>query len=155
MKSNVRTARAMDMDSIYMMGFDVWGVESSEEQYLRECRSSPKYRLGEWHCLESSNLLVSSLILYKNQFELQDSYAGFGSISTVPDSRGSGFASKLIIACVDKLKADDYAGVYLHNETDSGIYDRLGFRSVFSSEGIHLMFLELRKASHVLRPAYF
>ena len=155
MKIDVKKACAMDMDSIYMMGFDVWGVESSEEQYLRECQSSSKYKLGEWHCLESSNSLVSSLIVYKNQFKLQDCYAGLGSISTVPDSRGNGFASKLIVECVEKLRADDYAGVYLHSETDSGIYDRLGFRSVSSSEGTVLMFLELKKAAQVLRPTYF
>lgn len=137
------------------MGFDVWGVESSVERYLDECRSSSKYKLGQWFCLESNNSLVSSLIVYKNQFKLQDSYAGIGSISTVPDSRGSGFASNLITACVERLKTADYAGVYLHRETDSSIYDRLGFRSVIQTKEVQLMFLELKKGTHVLRPTYF
>ena len=134
---------------------DVWGVGSSEKHYLSECRNSDKYQLGKWYCLESSNIPVSSLIVYKNCFQLQDRFAGFGSISTDPQKRCKGYASKLIDACVENLKLEGCAGVYLHSETDSSIYKRLGFHTVSSFEETHLMFLEIVDVQHTSSPMYF
>lgn len=155
MKTVVRPACSTDMDSIYLMGSDVWGVGSSVEQYLQECRNSAKYQLGQWYCLESNITLISSLIIYKNHFELQDKYVGFGSISTAPKRRGEGFASRLINACVERLTSEGCAGVYLRNETDSNIYERLGFKNVSSSDEVQLMFLKIHDGEQALRPSYF
>ena len=145
----------MDMDHIYRMGMDVWSDDLSEEQYLNECRNSEKYQLGRWYCLESSNSPASSLIIYKNCFKLQNKFAGFGSISTAPQHRCKGYASKLINECVQILSLEGCSGIYLHCETDSSIYKRLGFHYVSSSEKTHLMFLKIDDEQHESNPTYF
>ena len=155
MKFNTRPACLNDMPSIYLMGIDVWGGGSSEEQYLHECRTSAKYQMGQWYCLEGNGRLVSSLIVYRNVFGIQERYAGFGSISTEPNHRGAGFASKLINDRIENLRSEGCAGIYLHSETDSSIYKRIGFRRLLSSDDSSLMFLGTDENEQSLLPAYF
>jgi|SRR3989338_3996726 len=42
----IRKAAPKDLDSIYLMGIDVWSDGSTEQEYLSECRSYPKYKKG-------------------------------------------------------------------------------------------------------------
>jgi hypothetical protein len=45
-----RRANIHEMDTIYMMGFDVWTEGQDGEAYLNDCRSSPKYARGTGMC---------------------------------------------------------------------------------------------------------
>jgi len=155
MKYIIRPARPTDMDSIYLMGIDVWGDDSSEERYLNECRTSTKYQKGQWYCLECNSCLISSLVVYRNHFRIQERYAGIGSISTEPHHRGNGFASRLINNRIENLTSEGCAGIYLHSETDSRIYERIGFRKLQSSEDSTLMFLGIHDSEQAVLPAYF
>ena len=65
MITHIRKAMPEDLDSIYLMGIDVWSDGSTEKEYLSECRSSPKYKKGEWFVLvDSQDNPISSLITY-------------------------------------------------------------------------------------------
>lgn len=150
-----RPARSSDMDTIYLMGFDTWGVGSTKQTYLDECRISTKYQQGQWYCLESNGALLSSLIIYKKCFNLQAGFAGFGSISTDPQQRRKGYASELITASVDNLTLEGFVGVYLHSETNSSIYEPLGFEVVSTIKNVDLMFLGIRDEQQDSAPTYF
>ena len=155
MQTAFRPAIASDMNSIYLMGFDIWGAGLSEERYLNECRNSPKYRLGQWYCLKENGVPMSSLIIYKNCFGMQDRFAGFGSIASQFRRRGEGFATGLINECIKELRLYGIAGIYLHSETDSSLYERLGFQTLSSKNDIQLMFLEIQDVQRTSEPTYF
>lgn len=141
------------MDTIYLMGFEAWGSGTSMDKYLTECRNSDKYRQGQWYCLESKSSVVSSLILYKDNFGLEDKMAGLGSIATVSTLRNKGYATKLLTLCIAELKSQDYRGVYLFSETDSSIYQKCGFASVSNTNG--LMFYKIYGDTQKDSPTYF
>ena len=42
----VRLAEKSDMNSVYMMGFDVWSEGETEKEYLDGCEDSLKYANG-------------------------------------------------------------------------------------------------------------
>ena len=61
----IRKPKECEKDSVYLMGKDAWGSDSSEWNYLDDCRTSKKYQLGVWFCLEQNNRLVSQIIFYQ------------------------------------------------------------------------------------------
>lgn len=105
------------------MGEDVWGGERSRQQYLDECRSSEKYKRGQWYVCEDGGKIVCSLIVY----EFRSDAFGIGSVATVPLHRGQGHASTLIRWVTDHLQA---RSPFLYADIDRGFYQRLGFTPV-------------------------
>ena len=148
-----RPSKPAEMDYIYLMGKDVWGIDTNEQQYLEECRASEKYTLGQWYVLEHNKQLVSSLIIYKNNFQLNQSFVGIGSVATMPSERNKGYAGALIQACIEKLIVQGYSGVYLFSETNSKIYNSCGFE--FINGNNNLMFLSINGGTHESNPTYF
>ena len=148
-----RPAKPSDLDYIYLMGKDVWGIDTNEQQYLEECHASEKYKLGQWYCLEINKQLISSLITYKNMFQLNKSSVGIGSVATVLSARNKGYASMLIQQCIEKLTVQGYSGVYLFSETNSTIYKDCGFE--FVHDNSNLMFLSINGGTLESNPTYF
>lgn len=151
----VRPAVTEDMDAIYLMGFDVWGEEQTEEEYLAGCRDSKKYKLGEWRCLTVDGIVVSSLITYKNQFDLVDRYVGIGSIATHPDYRRHGHASYLIQNCINSCLKENSLGLLMFSDVEPAFYEKFGFTVVESDKGCALMFLSLNGGRLPEPPKYF
>ncbi len=122
-----RKATEDDFTTIFMMGFDVWG-NGSATKYLEECRSSSKYKSGQWFVLKAEDgTLVSSLIVYTfgaNEF-------GFGSIATPKELRKQGYASNLISRVLQQIKCNSpNAAVFLYSDIDPAFYERFDFRQV-------------------------
>jgi len=151
----LRTPFMSEMNSIYMMGFDVWSDGESVDDYLKGCNSSNKYKQGQWYCLERKNEVVSSLISYDNCFGLAEKYYGLGSVATQPSQRGKGYASSLIQQYVDLLNADSAAGVFLFSDINPSIYAKLGFNLVEGYEEQGLMSLNLNGRMIIKFPDYF
>ena len=70
----IRKAVSSELCHVYMMGFDVWGGDCSEHDYLELCSSSQKYALGNWYVLSHEGELVSSVIEYQNCWGLDAGY---------------------------------------------------------------------------------
>ena len=143
------------MDALYMMGFDAWGGEMPQAEYLAACQSSRKYAKGEWYVLEDKGMPVASLILYRHQFGLEDGQAGIGSIATSPAYRRQGCASRLILGIVRHLfSTTATTTVFLHSDIDTAFYEQLGFERV--SRESHCMFIN-RSTDITLctSPSYF
>lgn len=122
------------MDSIYLMGYDVWGDDLNIEIYLNGCRNSKKYALGEWYVLVVDGLVVSSLIMYHNQFKLTESDLGIGSISTSPNFRKNGYARDLVNLIVTQTFATTETKIiFLHSDIGHQFYEQLGFKSISSA----------------------
>ncbi|MGF1704223.1 GNAT family N-acetyltransferase [Photobacterium makurazakiensis] len=127
----LREAKKCELDSIYLMGFDAWSDGLSCEEYLNGCRNSEKYRCGIWYVLIMNDEVVSSLIVYSDQFGLEESNYGIGSIATDPSHRSKGYGSYLVSLVRDELLNNQSGkAVYLHSDIGHGYYNKLGFRSV-------------------------
>lgn len=123
----IRKADSKDLDSIYLMGYDVWSDGNTEAEYLNECRSSLKYKRGTWYVLEQNSALLSSLIIY----EFKANAFGIGSIATPERWRELGYASYLI-SNVIKLLGDQSlpAQVFLYSDINPEFYERFGFQKL-------------------------
>ena len=123
-----------EMDSIYLMGYDVWGDDLNDiETYLNGCRNSKKYALGEWYVLIVDGLVVSSLIMYHDQFKLTGSDLGIGSISTSPNFRKNGYAKDLVNLMVSQMFATTETEIiFLHSDIGYQFYEQLGFNRTSS-----------------------
>lgn len=107
-----------------MMGFDAWSDGKDAPSYLAACRSSPKYREGQWWVLSKSAELLSSLIVYR----LGDGAAGIGSIATPPGVRGRGHASRLINGVIAELEQAGQTGImFLFSDIEPSFYSKFGF----------------------------
>ncbi|MFI5349461.1 MAG: GNAT family N-acetyltransferase [Elusimicrobiota bacterium] len=157
----IRKALPKDMDGVYLMGRDVWGKGPKISEYLAECRSSLKYKQGEWFLLEDAELeAVSSLIVYR----LPPDDAGIGSIATTPKKRGNGFAAQLIRSVVEALDARHKRAIYLFSDIPSRYYDEFGFKALPSEYQMHpgstcmirsLSIAAILKADGFRPPPYF
>ena len=119
-----REAVESDFCQIYMMGFDVWSIGSSQAEYLEGCRTSPKYKKGKWFVLSKGDDLLSSLIAYDFGKEI----AGIGSIATSENIRKQGYASKLISEVI--LHLEEQRGIttlFLYADISPAFYERFGF----------------------------
>ena len=130
MSERIRKAKPDELDSIYLMGFDVWSDGSHQVDYLAECHSSPKYRKGTWFVLEESGRLLSSLITY----EFDSEKIGIGSIATPVTERNRGHASKLISGVVQLLEIEKHGlKVFLYSDINPVFYERFGFKPIPSA----------------------
>ena len=124
----IRKAAPKDLDSIYLMGIDVWSDGSTEQEYLSECRSSPKYKKGEWFALvDSQDNPVSSLITYT----LTENAIGIGSIATPKSLRKQGYASELIRGVISHYESKEQTRIFfLFSDIESKFYEKFGFVSL-------------------------
>lgn len=129
----VRMPACTEMDSVYLMGMDVWSGGDSAENYLKDCYGSEKYGKGQWLVLTLQGELVSSLILYRGGFNLPENHFGIGSVATRPKFRNAGYAAYLIEEVVSSIEDEECDGVYLFSDTGYEYYQKLGF-SLLSSQ---------------------
>ncbi|MGB7995921.1 MAG: GNAT family N-acetyltransferase [Photobacterium halotolerans] len=127
----IRPATESEMNSVYMMGYDAWGGEMPQAEYLAACKRSRKYAAGQWYVLLEADMPVASLILYRHQFGLEDGQTGIGSIATSPAHRRQGYASQLILGIVRHLfSGTTTTTVFLHSDIDTAFYQKLGFERI-------------------------
>ncbi|MGR5152375.1 GNAT family N-acetyltransferase [Photobacterium swingsii] len=150
---NLRKAEDHELDTIYGMGFDIWGDGLSLDAYLMGCRDSDKYLAGTWYVLVEKDQVVSSLIVYEKMFGLKEGCFGLGSVATHLKSRQKGYASALVNLVKAELFANHNCKVlYLHNDIDKLFYSKLGFVSI---QGSDCMFYSKNKLSFGSVPSYF
>ena len=113
-------AHPNDLDRIYAMGYDVWGGDKTYQEYLEECRSSVKYKKGTWYILIVDGEVVSSCILYN----LTVNTLGIGSLATVSEKRGLGYASTILNEILNCKK--DYL-YFLWSDIATTLYESVGF----------------------------
>ncbi|MBI2606465.1 MAG: GNAT family N-acetyltransferase [Deltaproteobacteria bacterium] len=125
----VRKAKVEDMDTIYLMGFDVWSDNQNENDYLTGCRSSKKYAAGTWYVLEDGDgKPVSALITYELAPINGKLVIGIGSIATVPELRRKGHAGHLLWDTARLFFERNGTDVFfLHADISPAYYEKLGF----------------------------
>ncbi|MFY2507378.1 GNAT family N-acetyltransferase [Vibrio pectenicida] len=130
----LRKATIDELDSIYAMGFDVWGDGLPFQEYLSHCRQSKKYQSGIWYVLTEQETVISSLIVYQDMFNLKQDCFGIGSVATSPSHRQKGYASKLINLVKAKLFEEQHCKtLYLHSDINHKFYKKLGFTRILDS----------------------
>jgi predicted acetyltransferase len=123
----VREALVSEYESIYMMGYDIWGEGLSRLDYLDLSMKSVKYQKGQWYVLKNKSTLLSSLIIYR----FSEKTFGIGSIATPCTLRRQGFASQLILDRLNFLKKELKASaIFLYSDIDPGFYEKMGFQKL-------------------------
>jgi N-acetylglutamate synthase-like GNAT family acetyltransferase len=123
----IRRPVAEEMDTIFMGGFDAWAGSLNQTEYLVKCRRSEKYRQGRWWVLDCGGRIVSSLIVYRNCFGLENGFSGIGTVTTQPDRRCQGFASELLRQVLQVEQPEALKGFFLFSEVKPDFYERHGF----------------------------
>lgn len=128
-RTRPRKAKPGDMDTIYMMGIDVWADGTSRDEYMAACRTSEKYAKGTWYVLEDvDGAPVSALITYKLDPVNGKPAIGIGSIATDPARRKNGHASQLLWDVMGKFHVRDGSQVFfLHADVDPRFYETRDF----------------------------
>jgi len=130
----IRKVKTEELDSVYLMGYDVWGEGLSHNDYLVECRNSSKYKLGCWYVLAVNDKPVASLVVYSGQFGLTEHCYGIGSVATDYEMRGKGYASYLVQSVTHKLLNEEKArAVFLHSDISTDFYVKLGYQCIQST----------------------
>ncbi len=123
-----------DLETIFMMGFDTWHNGMSQRRYLNELMSSSKYPQGQWYVLENEGELVSSLIVYRQGFDLLPECWGVGSVATPPALRRRGYAEKMIRHVIGLARRAEVRGIYLFSGVGTGYYGKFGFECVEAAQ---------------------
>lgn len=135
----IRKAHESELDSIYLMGFDVWGDKLSRSEYLNGCQNSPKYRSGTWYVLVVDDTPVSSLIVYSEQFGPGQGCVGIGSVATHPEMRRQGFGYHLVEGVTEQLLSDtDVDAVFLHSDIQHTFYQKLGYSTIAETDCMYI-----------------
>ncbi|MCF7505036.1 GNAT family N-acetyltransferase [Vibrio sp. L3-7] len=137
---HLRKAELHELDTIYTMGFDVWGNGLSLDDYLTVCRNSEKYLSGTWYALVAKDNVVSSLIVYRDMFGLAKGCCGIGSVATPQELRHKGYASELInLVRTELFTRYNCKALYLHSDIEHQFYNKLGFVNVGSSDCMYIL----------------
>lgn len=130
-KAVIRRPLPQEMDSLYAMGYDVWGQGDDLPTHLHDCRTSPKYQAGEWYVLVDDQQPLSSLIVYRHGYHLPSGCVGIGSVATAADQRRQGYASKLVSVVSELLLAESEChAIFLHSDIGAEFYRQLGYQPV-------------------------
>lgn len=119
-----RLAISCELESVYLMGADVW-ANASLPEYLLACENSAKYRRGVWYVLvDESGALVSSLIVYR----FSEGHFGIGSLATGANFRNRGHGSRLVLDVL-RIIDEEFFGdcVFLYADIQLQFYERFGF----------------------------
>ena len=125
-----RKGTSKDMESVYMMGYDVWGENMASDEYITMCNDSVKYKRGTWYVLEDLDTkeLVSSLIVYELPSSEDRTSRGIGSIATPLTLRKRGYASILIEQVIQDLeRTEKCTDFFLYSDIGTAFYHKLNF----------------------------
>lgn len=124
----VRRPWVEDMPAVFLFGYDAWSEERSADEHVALCQSLKKYAKGTWYIVERDGRPLSTLICYRDAFNLPNGVVGIGSVATAPDQRRRGFASFLMREVMARLtEASEVAGYFLYSDIDPRVYEKLGF----------------------------
>ncbi len=118
--------------------FDIWSKGLSLEDHLRYRLNSPSHRRAAWivGCLDGR--VVTSLGCYPLRFRIQGHELpgiALGSVYTLGEFRGRGFAPQLIEWVEDDQRGRQAALGVLYSDIDPDYYARLGYLRCPAWEG--------------------
>jgi len=120
-----------EMDAIYMMGYDAWAEGQTEALYLERCRTSQKYKAGNWLVLCINGIPISSLLIHNFGQWVAFQIRGIGSLATQPAYRGLGYAHEIIKYTIGNLSEIEKANViFLYSDINPAFYQSVGFMSL-------------------------
>ena len=117
------------MDTIYLMGYDVWSDGLPVEKYLEGCRKSKKYQSGRWFVLCQADALRSSLLVHTFDSWGERIVRGIGSVATQPAFRRQGHGHTIVQNAMNDLVTREKASVlFLYSDIGVAFYQQHGFR---------------------------
>jgi len=118
--------------------FDIWSKGLPLDEHVQSRLASPKHRLARWYVGTLAGRVVVSLGSYPLVFHRGgEQVPGFaiGSVYTVKEARGRGFAPELIKFVEAQEQAAGAELAVLYSDIDPAYYARLGYELCPSLEG--------------------
>lgn len=135
---DIHAASPDDLAAAHRNVFDIWSKGLPLEEHLRLRLESPKHRLANWYVGSLAGQVVVSLGCYPLVFSYRGELVpGFsiGSVYTVKEFRGQGFAPQLL-EWVERQQRDVGAQIgLLYSDINPDYYARLGYVLCPSLEG--------------------
>jgi predicted acetyltransferase len=135
---DMHAASAEELAAAHRNVFDIWSKGLPLEEHVRSRVESPKHRLAQWYVGTLDGRVVVSLGCYPLTFHYRGGLVpGFsiGSVYTVGEFRGQGFAPQLL-DWVEKREAANGAAIgLLYCDINPDYYARLGYSLCPSLEG--------------------
>lgn len=159
----IREATAHERMVLFREAYKVWSKKRTFEQYCADNGKEDAY--GTRYVMEQDGKILTSLILLRLKEIWGCQVYGFGSVLTLSEHRGKGYATALLKHCIEMIR-NEKSIVFLYSEINPVFYERLGFRAlpphlqhkgtavcmVLCSEDI---WIRLNKIKKDFIPAYF
>ncbi len=143
---DIHAASADELVAAHRNTFDIWNQGRNLEQHIQHRLRSPTHRRAEWFVGTVGGSVVTSLAAHPVQFLVGGetiSGLAIGSVYTIHDVRGKGYAPKLI-GWVEETKKHQGTGMsVLYSDIKPDYYARLGYVLCPSWEGFRLVKEEL------------
>lgn len=135
---DIHPASPVELVAAHTNVFDIWSRGLPLEEHVRYRIESPKHRLATWHvgCLDCR--VVVSLGCYPLRFWIRGTEApgiAIGSVYTLAEFRGRGFARQLLVSVEDHWRQQGAALSVLYSDIRPEYYARLGYTLCPSLEG--------------------
>jgi predicted N-acetyltransferase YhbS len=118
--------------------YDIWSKGLGLEEHVRARVDSPSHRRATWYVGTIEGRVVTSLGCYPLRFRVRDDNlmgVAIGSVYTVSDFRGRGFAPQLIAKVEDDEHKRGAALSVLYSDIEPQYYARRGYTLCPSWEG--------------------
>ncbi len=124
--ARVRVVAPEDEREVLAMGFAAWGAGRTLEEFISSYQDDAHHLRGTAYSLE---LLDGSRVSALNTVRLSRHRYGLSRVVTEPQRRGQGYATMLLQAVMELLRADEKdIRFLLFSEIGSSFYERLGFQ---------------------------
>ena len=139
MPLDLHVASSAELAEAHRNVFDIWSKGLPLEEHVRSRLESPKHRLATWYVGTFDGQVVVSLGCYPLEFDWGGQIVpGFsiGSVYTVTEFRGRGFAPQLLAFVEQRQRTENGAAIgLLYSDINPEYYLKLGYSTAPSLEG--------------------
>lgn len=123
----IRVVKPEERLKLFQEGFKVWNKGRTFEKYCED--NSKEDSFGIRYGIEVDGKIVSSFIRLELGYIDQIPVYGIGSVLTIKEYTGKGYAKRLLTSCISELKEGDKY-IFLYSEINPLFYEPLGFRQL-------------------------
>ncbi len=135
---DVHEASPKERRAAFANVFEVWPQAPTQEEHIRRRESMPHHRRARWFVGTHSGQVVCSLGVYPLRMAVHGQIVqamAIGSVHTVPEYRGRGYATQLIQTVHEQMAQEGVQLSLLYSDIDPKFYRRLGYQECPSWAG--------------------
>lgn len=135
---DIHPASPAELESAHRNVFDIWSKGLPIDEHVRYRLNSPSHSRATWYVGVADGRVVTSLGCYPLDFRLRGTLSkgiAIGSVYTLPEYRGRGYAPRLLAAVEDAERQRGATISVLYSDIDPNYYAALGYTRCPSLRG--------------------